>query len=205
MEITIIPIFPTPVYLAKLNRSFSKKEINFVQKQKNNLIKNEGNLFSKDTYILEKPVFKILKNEIISLLNDYLKKIICTKNNIEPFITQSWLNYTGLNEYHHVHNHPNSFISGVVYFNSPKQIDSIRFSKRRNESILTPIVSEYNQFNALSYELPIEAGNIVLFPSYLEHSVKKKEHSNERISLAFNSFIKGKIGCDMSLTELIIS
>ena len=37
MEINIIPIFPTPIYLAKLNRPFSKKEINFVQKQKNEI------------------------------------------------------------------------------------------------------------------------------------------------------------------------
>ena len=203
MEINIIPIFPTPIYLTKLNRPFSKKEINFVQKQKNEITKNEGNFYTKDTYVLEKTVFKNLKNEILFLLKDYYKKIICPKNNIEPFITQSWLNYTGLNEYHHVHNHPNSYVSGVIYFNSPKKIDSIKFSKRRIETI-SVLTSEYNQFNSFNYDLPIEAGNIVLFPSSLEHSVKKKEHSNERISLAFNSFIKGKIGCEMSLTELII-
>lgn len=204
MEINIIPIFPTPIYLAKLNRPFSKKEINFVQKQKNEITKNEGNFYSKDTYVLEKTVFKNLKNEILFLLKDYYKKIICPKNNIEPFITQSWLNYTGLNEYHHVHNHPNSYVSGVIYFNSPKKIDSIKFSKRRIETI-SVLTSEYNQFNSFNYDLPIEAGNIVLFPSSLEHSVKKKEHSNERISLAFNSFIKGKIGCERSLTELTIT
>ena len=204
MEINIIPIFPTPIYLAKLNRPFSKKEINFVQKQKNEITKNEGNFYRKDTYVLEKTVFKNLKNEILFLLKDYYKKIICPKNNIEPFITQSWLNYTGLNEYHHVHNHPNSYISGVIYFNSPKKIDSIKFSKRRIETI-SVLTSEYNQFNSFNYDLPIEAGNIVLFPSSLEHSVKKKEHSNERISLAFNSFIKGKIGCGRSLTELTIT
>jgi uncharacterized protein (TIGR02466 family) len=204
MEINIIPIFPTPIYLAKLNRLFSKKEINFVQKQKNEITKNEGNFYSKNTYVLEKTVFKNLKNEILFLLKDYYKKIICPKNNIEPFITQSWLNYTGLNEYHHVHNHPNSYVSGVIYFNSPKKIDSIKFSKRRIETI-SVLTSEYNQFNSFNYDLPIEAGNIVLFPSSLEHSVKKKEHSNERISLAFNSFLKGKIGCERSLTELTIT
>ena len=43
-----------------------------------------------------------------------------------------------------------------------------------------------------------------MFPSSLTHMVETKEGNNTRISLAFNVFIKGKIGNNKQLTELIL-
>jgi len=203
MDINIFPIFPTPIYVAKLNRVFTKKELIFVEKEINLTLKNKGNIYSKNTYILEKPAFKILKEEITFLINDYFKKIICNKNNIKPYITQSWLNYTKDNEYHHTHFHPNSYISGVLYFNAIKEIDCIRFHRKEYETI-KPVVSNFNEYNAEHFTFHVEAGNIILFPSSLEHSVPIKKNSNIRTSLAFNTFVTGTLGCSTSLTELII-
>ena len=45
---------------------------------------------------------------------------------------------------------------------------------------------------------------LFIFPSPLYHSVSTKKGDNERISLAFNTFFKGKIGTEKDLTELII-
>jgi len=41
-----------------------------------------------------------------------------------------------------------------------------------------------------------------LFPSGLTHMVETKEDDNTRISIAFNTFLKGYIGSDESLTGL---
>ena len=41
-------------------------------------------------------------------------------------------------------------------------------------------------------------------PSTTVHKVKTKKDSNERISLAFNTFIKGTLGHAKELTELKI-
>ncbi len=48
-------------------------------------------------------------------------------NNITPYITQSWLNYTETNQYHHKHQHPNSLVSGVFYINCDDKFDKIKF------------------------------------------------------------------------------
>ena len=45
---------------------------------------------------------------------------------------------------------------------------------------------------------------IILFPSWLMHEVRAKEGDNERISLAFNTFIKGDIGDERVLNRLIL-
>jgi hypothetical protein len=59
-------------------------------------------------------------------LQRLFRTIICPKNNIELYITQSWLNYTEENQYHHRHEHPNSVVSGVLYFDSDKK-DMIKY------------------------------------------------------------------------------
>jgi hypothetical protein len=128
-------LFPIPIYRNILTRELSKKENDFVEKTKEDVFKNRGNKFSKDTYILNKPIFKNLKKELNLMVEDYFNKILCTPNSIVPYITQSWINYTENNEYHHEHHHPNSIVSGVVYLNSNGETDEITFCKRENNVI----------------------------------------------------------------------
>ena len=40
---------------------------------------------------------------------DYLEKIICPKNDIKLYLTQSWLNYTEEKQYHHNLSHLQKF------------------------------------------------------------------------------------------------
>ena len=53
-----------------------------------------------------------------------------------------------------------------------------------------------------SWTYPVFPGQLIMFPSYVEHSVSKKEHPNSRMSLSFNVFVKGSIGEEMNLTKL---
>ena len=103
-------LFPIPLYSTDINRNFTKKEINFVKDQKNYCNNNEGNIHTTDNYILNRPELKKIKNFLDECCKDYLKTIICPQNNIKIYITQSWLNYTEENQYHHTHDHPNSVV-----------------------------------------------------------------------------------------------
>jgi len=203
-ESSIVGIFPTPIYITNLNRNFSKKEINFINKTKSYTYKNEGNTTSKNTYILNNLIFKKLKQEINLTIKDYFNKIIVTKNNITPYITQSWLNYTETNQHHHKHEHPNSFLSGVLYINAVKEYDKIFFYKKDNYRMINPVVEQWNVYNSNLWWFPVETGQLMLFPSSLTHSVETKKGNNTRISLAFNTFVKGTIGNNMELTELML-
>jgi uncharacterized protein (TIGR02466 family) len=203
-ESNIVGIFPTPIYITNLNRNFSKKEINFINKIKFDTYKNEGNTTSNNTYILNNPIFKKLKQEINLTIKDYFNKIIVTKNNIIPYITQSWLNYTEIDQHHHKHAHPNSFLSGVLYINAIKEHDKIFFYKKDNYSMINPVVKQWNVYNSNLWWFPVETGQLILFPSSLTHSVETKKGNNTRISLAFNTFVKGTIGNNTELTEIVL-
>jgi len=203
-QATIHGLFPTPIYMTNMDRPFTKQELKFVEQQKKHCVKNEGNINTKDNYILNRKEFKNIKKFLDQCCKDYVDRIICPKKNIELYITQSWLNYTEKNQYHHRHEHPNSVVSGVLYFNSDK--DMIKFFSHIKYKQISPEIddSKYNIWNSDSWWFPVESGQLVMFPSSTTHQVDTKKGNNTRISLAFNTFYKGTIGINSNLTELIL-
>jgi uncharacterized protein (TIGR02466 family) len=199
---SITGIFPTPVYISQLNREINSKELFFINKTKKDAYKNEGNTTSNDNYILNNKIFKDLKKELDLKVKDYFDKIISPANNIAPYITQSWLNYTKTNQYHHKHHHPNSLVSGVFYIDCNEEFDKIKFFKDNNYQIIKPEVKDWNIWNSETWWFTVKTGDIILFPSSLTHMVETKQGNNTRISLAFNVFIKGTVGKNKNLTEL---
>jgi hypothetical protein len=200
MKANVQEIFPTPIYFSSLERKLSKEEFNFINKHKKELHKNTGNLTSNNNYILEEKPFKKLKKEMFSCVEDYANNVLCYKN-VTPYITQSWLNFTEENEYHHIHEHPNSLISGVFYINADENNDAIKLFNTKY-LMIRPEVTTWNVWNSLSWRFPVKTGLIILFPSSLTHSVDFKKGNNTRVSLAFNVFVKGILGDNKSLTEL---
>jgi len=197
-------IFPTPIYTTKMDRGFTKQELQFVDNQKNKCTNNKGNINTKDNYILNRKEFKNIKKFLDKHCKDYLDTIICPKDNIELYITQSWLNYTEKDQYHHQHAHPNSVVSGVLYFDSDKEKDKILFSSNKGYQQIKPEIKDFNLWNSETWFFPVETGNLFIFPSSTTHQVETKKGTNTRISLAFNTFYKGSVGSNKDLTELIL-
>jgi len=197
-------LFPTPIYMTNIDRPFTKQELQFVDNQKNKCTKNIGNINTKDNYILNRKEFKNIKKFLDESCKEYLEKIICPKDNVQLYITQSWLNYTEKNQYHHQHSHPNSVVSGVLYFDCDKENDKILFSSNKGYQQIKPEIKDFNIWNSETWFFPVETGNLFMFPSSTTHQVETKQGDNTRISLAFNTFYKGTVGSNINLTELIL-
>jgi len=204
MNSKIFGIFPDPIYMSELNRSLTKEELLFIDKTKLDSHKNYGNTTSNDTYILNNKEFKDLKKELYLKVQDYFDKVISSYDSVTPYITQSWLNYTETDQYHHKHQHSNSLISGVFYINCDEKLDSIKFFSEKYNSIQIE-VKEWNLWNSGFWRFPVKNGDVILFPSSLTHMVETKQEGDTRISLAFNIFIKGTVGNNKNLTELHLS
>ena len=204
MESKINSLFPVPVYFSNLDRELTTKELSFINKTKLDVYKNEGNTTSNDNYILNQKDFKNLKIELDLRIQDYFDKIICPANDITPYITQSWLNYTETSQYHHKHEHPNSLVSGVFYINCNEEFDKIKFFNDNTYKVIKPETKNFNLWNSDTWWFSVKTGDIILFPSSLTHMVETKQGTNTRISLAFNVFIKGTVGDNKNLTELFL-
>jgi len=203
IESNINGIFPTPIYMSKLDRELTPLELKFVDKNKKDFYKNDGNITSNNNYILNEKPFANIKKDLDLRVQDYFNKVLSVTNSVTPFITQSWLNFTETNQYHHKHAHPNSLVSGVFYINCHEELDKIKFFKEEYKTIKFEI-KNWNLWNSESWWFTVKTGDIILFPSNLVHMVENKKGSNTRISLAFNVFIKGKLGNNKDLTELIL-
>ena len=202
---TINNLFPIPVLSAELGRDFTKKEINFVKDTFNKCRKNQGNQISLDHFILNNKELKNMKKFINNQCSYYLKNIICPANkDIELYVTISWLNYTLINGYHHPHTHQNSVVSGVFYFDVDETKDSITFVKNQyNQIEVAPL--NFNPWNSRTWWLPVKNGRLLMFPSNLNHMVPINKENKTRISLSFNTFIKGELGSINSSTHLNIN
>jgi uncharacterized protein (TIGR02466 family) len=196
-------IFPTPLIFTNIEREFTKEELEFFDEQSKTTFKNEGNVTSLDNYLMRHDPMTTIKQEITSALQLYLDEVIKPKDDVKPYITQSWLNYTDENQYHHKHAHPNSFLSGVMYVNADPEKDKITFFNDSMYKQIKLFPKEWNLYNAESWYFTVKPGDIVIFPSSLIHMVEQKAGNNIRTSLAFNSFLRGAIGDKQSLTELL--
>jgi len=195
-------IFPLPIYFNNINREYTDIEGEFITEQLDMMMANTSNLVSVNRYILDFEPLIDIKKFILEESNNYIKIIYDPISKIECEITQSWLNLSKTNDSHPFHWHPNSFLSGLLYIKANKKFDKIMFHKFEYEQIKihSPIKNEYNCEEVL---FAVETGDIVMFPSKIPHSVPMVD-SNYRVSLAFNIFLKGKIGNSLMLSDLTL-
>ena len=192
-------LFPIPIGMTNIGRDLTKKELKFIKDQ--STYNNQGNTTSNDNYIFESKELAEIFLFCQSQLEQFAQEVYAPKHNVEVYITQSWANYTKPGQYHHRHRHPNSFISGVFYVNADKEKDKIFFYKDGYNTIDLP-PSDWNQWNSKSWWFEAETGGLLLFPSSLEHMVQCVTAEEDRISIAFNTFLKGAVGDNKELTEL---
>ena len=192
-------LFPTPVGRYELGRDLTAKELSFLKNQETR--SNMGNTTSTDNTILKAKELTQLRDFIETKVSDYFTTVYSPKHKVNLKITQSWTNYTKQGQYHHKHEHPNSFVSGVFYIQADKTKDKIYFFRNGYQQIKLP-PSDWNVWNSESWWFEVGTGDLILFPSSLTHMVQTVESDQTRISLSFNTFPVGSVGEEMDLTGL---
>ena len=192
-------LFPTPVAFFDLGFELSEEERTFLLNQERR--PNEGNQSSVNNYLLREPQVERIATAVEACVKEYAQDVWHAE--IDPFVTQSWLNWTKPGQWHHKHSHPNSLYSGVLYLDVEDDRDRIYFYQDGYQQV-KPTYKEWNRWNSESWWLPTKQGQMVIFPSSLTHMVQTvpgEVIGKERVSLAFNTFAK-QIGDNTSLTEL---
>jgi len=200
-------IFPTPVYIVKRDSLDSTEEKEIEDIIEEGMHRNRHNSTSNNSYIFNNDNLKNLKQFCEQQLKIYVEKSI-TPTEVDIYITQSWINVTRPGENHHSHYHPNSIISGVFYI-STEEDDNIMFmdpnDKLKNQIVIDTTLEEWNIWNSPNWCFPVSKNELILFPSWLQHTVEPNDKATtDRISISFNTFVRGKLGEKNHLNELII-
>jgi len=206
----IMGLFPTPVMKRKYEGNLINT-IKFLDSCK--MIGDFPQVYgttSQDIYILENKQCYLLKNFILESITNFATQIL-NYDHEEYVISISWISYKDPGQFHTTHTHPNSLISGVFYYgeyedNTPainfhKLIGGINSSYISAKPNSNPEADQ--TYSTEKFSVSIETNTLLLFPSYLLHSVPVNETNKVRKSLAFNVLPKGRIGDSGNLTELL--
>lgn len=115
--------------------------------------------------------------------------------------TQAWANVNRFGDYHNLHNHPHSWLSGTYYVQVPD-----RPRKLKGRSDIDPgCISFYDprpQANMLAikgdaqvdpeFRILPKPGEILLWPAFLHHLVHPNLSDEPRISISFNVVLRWK-------------
>jgi uncharacterized protein (TIGR02466 family) len=127
--------------------------------------------------------------ELVSCVSRVTKSILrFLRISDEAFeITGCWATVLGKGAIHKAHSHPNNFLSGVYYVRTHPGADTINFHDPRNQAmVIRPPVEELTAENTDQVVVRVTNGTLLMFPSYLEHSVDANVSDDQRISISFN-------------------
>ena len=187
---TAVPLFPTLVWRAilreevytPLNRAIMAT---LAQMQPRFGPGPPGRTLQTEQDLHTRPELGELVHYIKASVASVLK---ATKVVYEAFeITGCWANIAPPGGQHAMHSHPNNYLSGVYYAKVPEGGNAIQFEDPRTQcNVMMPPRSEYNETNSGRVSMPVETGLLVLFPSWLIHSVGVNRGNTERVSVSFD-------------------
>lgn len=195
-ESEIIPAFPTPISIGKIELSEGNKEkicgLEFFR-----LAADNGDM-SIDKYVLDRPELSEVKQQVMSHVNGFVKNALKITPEINFHITNSWVMKHHKGDWAPRHYHNNSLISGIFYIKCDNDSGNLILRKSSTHINLFPPTFQFkfienNLFNSGYWEFTPKPGEIFLFPSHLDHEVNASKSDNERICVAFNVWIKGTL------------
>jgi uncharacterized protein (TIGR02466 family) len=103
-------------------------------------------------------------------------------------MTDCWVNIMPPSAAHSLHLHPLAFVSGTYYVATPRGCPGLKFEDPRLDRFMAapPKIAGARRANRTHITYPAQAGNLILFESWLRHEVAQNRVESERISISFN-------------------
>ena len=180
--------FPTSVFGKdiKLDNDKLTQDIVNWSNQDQGVQKTNYKGWHSTTDMAQKSEYQNLVKELIIMCKDVFKEEWLDR---EPILGNMWANINPKDGMNQPHIHPNSFFSGVYYVKSNPQAGRLRiYDPRPGAQIVMPSRREGTPPNHLWRDVNINPipGRIIMFPSWLWHSVEPNQSNDIRISVSFN-------------------
>lgn len=192
MKKRVDELFPTPIGVIDIeNLSLCQTYSDIILD-----LMNEEDKFELETYsnwctndsIQKNPIFKELVDLIDNTAKDFFEDVLGV-NKDDVTLSAMWSNVNRRDTQHQIHQHPNSYFSGVIYLNAPRDSGNIVFvDPRPSKNMAQADHKKESILSSRSWEYTPATGLLLLFPSWLEHGTSRcrLEKDINRISLSFN-------------------
>jgi uncharacterized protein (TIGR02466 family) len=185
-----IHLFPYPVWLFAVEpnkaETVNQKALAYIEQTRDSQPEGQSdNHWQSSNDLQTLSEFEELCEVIKSATRDIFQQLCI--NTDKFLITGCWINLRPPGSEHPPHTHPNNYLSGSYYVETPKGGDAIIFRDPRIETnIIAPPVSKQTEYNSRTIMVPLESGRLVMFPSSLPHFVPPNQGNTDRISISFN-------------------
>jgi uncharacterized protein (TIGR02466 family) len=134
------------------------------------------------------PTFAELQRRLLRHVRSFASSLEFDLTRRELTMTDCWVNSMPRQVVHGLHLHPLSTLSGTYYVKTPKGCPGLKFEDPRLDRFMAapPRRSDSRPDNRPWVSIPVEAGTLVLFESWLRHEVSPNPVAAERISISFN-------------------
>ena len=186
----VIPMFPTMVWKillrAELHAAMNGRLLALLEELRRDLPPLEpGSGWQSERDLHQRAELRELGACIRDVAQSVLRFLRIGYDTFE--ITGCWATVLARGATHKAHSHPNNFLSGVYYLRTWPGADTINFhDPRRQASVIRPPVAELTAGNTDQVVVRVKNGTLLIFPSYLEHSVDANTGDEERVSISFN-------------------
>ena len=191
--------FPTPVWTMQLDnfKTINEEMYKFIKETQS---KDQDGINKSNIKGWHSKDFDLKNNEprnFITFISPAIEKVMIDMNwekeKQKVNINNMWaiINTGGSTNLRHQHG--NSTISGAYYVRAPEKSGDIVFYDPRPAPVYSyPQAINPNLLNAQVNGISPKEGALVLFPSYLDHSVNENLSNEERIVISFNITIQMK-------------
>ena len=191
--------FSTPIWTSKIdnheeiNNMMNNYIYNLQKKDPEGVIKSNLKGWHSKNFDMKDDEPKSFIEAIKKNINEAINDMGWDLSNQEVTLSNMWaiINKKGaMNQKHH---HSNSDLSAAYYVTAKDGCgDIIFYDPRPGKVYKHPLSNKLNLLNAHNNGVKPEPGMLVLFPSYLEHSVNPNTSNNERIVISFNISLEKK-------------
>ncbi len=120
-------------------------------------------------------------------------------NNCKLTICDAWVTQTKFGQQSELHLHKVSIFSGLYYLTDQDNSETVFHFDDPVYSFLHPLYgSHVLKENKMLYTSKAVQGKLLIWPSFIKHSVNIHREKNVRYSIAFNTFIDGSISLGKS-------
>ena len=190
-------LFPTPVWTIQLEnyKIINEKMFEYIKdaqiKDQKGISKSNIKGWHSNDFDLKDESLK----KFISFISPSIKQVMIDMNwEVEKQtvkIDNMWAIINTGGSANARHQHGNSTISGAYYVRAPKNSGDIVFYDPRPAPVFYfPRAVSSNLLNAQVNAINPKEGALILFPSYVDHSVNENLSNEERIVISFNVTIK---------------
>ena len=191
----IYNLFPVPIFQYKIEnyQEINQELLNYIlELQKKNKIgnthSNKGGWHSPNFDLVNEgpPI------NFINKFKDFLKHIISSDMGWEYIpnkqrIVSMWAIINKKNSFNVMHNHQNCYLSASYYVRKPEDSGDITFfDPKEAKTYRFPKIEKYTEYSTEIVTIEPGEGDLLIFPSYLYHSVGENLSDDNRVVVSFN-------------------